>query len=82
MPPRKRREEPPFKAKKIEIRVDSELAKRAQQKALRYGGLSAVVRALLRQWVERDAITLTEDDIARENERAPKDKPKQKQTQL
>lgn len=57
----------------IRIRLDADLAAKAKKKALRYGGLSAVVRAFLRAWVERGAM-FTEDDIARENERAPKTK--------
>ena len=66
------REAPPGKEEQIKVRLDSDLVARAKQKALRYGGLSAVVRALLRAWVERDIITW--DDIAVENLRAAKRK--------
>ena len=57
----------------IKIRLDADLAAKAKKKALRYGGLSAVIRAFLRAWVERGGM-VSEDDIARENERAPKTK--------
>ena len=66
------REAPPGKGEEIKIRIDSALVAQAKQKALRYGGLSAVVRALLRAWVERDIIEW--DDIAVENLRAAKRK--------
>lgn len=64
------REAPPGKDEEIKVKLDSDLAARAKQKALRYGGLSAVVRALLRAWIERDIIA--DDDIAVENLRAAK----------
>jgi Arc/MetJ-type ribon-helix-helix transcriptional regulator len=66
------RQAPPGKDEEIKVKLDSELAAQAKQKALRYGGLSAVVRALLRAWVERDIIEW--DDIAVENLRAAKRK--------
>jgi len=66
-------EEKPPKEEKLQIRIDVELARRARKKALRYGGLSAVVRALLRAWLERDDL-IAWDAIARENERASKRK--------
>jgi hypothetical protein len=63
---------PVGKDEEIKVRIDSALASQAKQKATRYGGLSAVVRALLRAWVERDIIGW--DDIAVENLRAAKRK--------
>lgn len=66
------REAPPSKGEEIKVRLDAELASQAKQKAVRYGGLSSVVRALLRAWVERDIIGW--DDIALENLRAAKRK--------
>ncbi len=68
------RELPLGKGEEIKVRLDSELAAQAKLKALRFGGLSPVVRALLRAWVERDIIGW--DDIAPENLRAVKRKKK------
>jgi hypothetical protein len=62
------------KDKKLIIRIETDLAETAQRKALRHGGLSAVVRALIRLWVEKDIVTA--EEIARANERASKRPPK------
>ncbi len=67
-------ESAPPKEFKLQIRMDDDLARQAMKKALRYGGLSAVVRALIRRWVEDDIIS--DDDIIRENIRAPKPQPR------
>ena len=56
------------KDKKLIIRIESDLAETAQRKALQHGGLSAVVRALIRLWVEKDIVSA--EEIARANERA------------
>lgn len=69
MPGRPRESAKP-KDRQLIIRIESELAEAAHRKALQHGGLSAVVRALLRLWVEKNIVT--PEEIARANERAPR----------
>jgi hypothetical protein len=48
----------------IQLRLDAELAQKVVKKASQYGGMSVVIRALLRRWVEDDI--LSAEDIVRE----------------
>ena len=64
---------PPHKTRRVVFMIDEELTIRAIRKSRQFGSLAAVVRALLRAWVE-GRITLTPDSIARENERALRQK--------
>jgi len=48
----------------LQVRLDSGLAADVRQKSRRYGGASAVVRALLRRWVKEDIISA--DDVLAE----------------
>jgi Arc/MetJ family transcription regulator len=41
----------------LQVRIDADLLAEVQKKAERFGGASAVVRALLRRWVEEDIVT-------------------------
>jgi hypothetical protein len=61
--------QPPPKEVKLQVRIDAELAALIAQKAQRYGGVSAVVRALLRRWAHEDIVTA--DDVLAELARAP-----------
>jgi hypothetical protein len=56
---------------RIGLRVDAELFRAAYEKALQYGGLSAVIRAMLRKFVE-GTINFDLEDLADENRRAQK----------
>jgi Arc/MetJ-type ribon-helix-helix transcriptional regulator len=67
---------PAPKEVKLQIRLDAELADRVAAKARRYGGASAVVRALLRRWVEQDIVTV--DDVLAEVNRAQQRRPRRK----
>jgi antitoxin component of RelBE/YafQ-DinJ toxin-antitoxin module len=58
---------------RIGLRVDADLYRAAYEKALQYGGLSAVIRAMLRKFVKGEA-NFDIDDLADENRRAPKGK--------
>ena len=60
---------PPRKSQRLDMLIDEELAVRAIRKSRQFGSLAAVVRALLRAWVEGH-IVLHPDAIGRENERA------------
>jgi len=66
---------PPRKNQRLDMLIDEELAARAIRKSRQFGSLAAVVRALLRAWVEGQII-LHPDAIARENERAKRTKEK------
>ena len=67
-------EEPPkHKDAKFELRLDPELKKAALIKARKHGGLSAVLRALLRLWMDEQ---IDPELIGQEHRRAPKRKPK------
>jgi len=55
----------------INLRVSADLYRAAYQKALRSGGLSAVIRAMLRKFVE-GTINFDLDGLADENRRAAK----------
>jgi Arc/MetJ family transcription regulator len=61
-------DEPAPKDVKVQIRIDAELAAQVGAKARRYGGLSAVIRALLRRWAREDIIT--PDEVLAEVSRA------------
>jgi hypothetical protein len=54
---------------KFQIRLDTELAEQAREKAAKSGGLAPVIRALLRRWLQEDLVSF--EDIARELPRAP-----------
>ncbi len=58
---------------RINLRVDADLYRAAYEKALQYGGLSAVIRAMLRKFV-KGKINFDLDDLADENRRAQKRK--------
>jgi hypothetical protein len=53
---------------KLQVRIGEELYEAAMEKAERLGGVSAVVRALLRQWVEGGPMPSDADILA---ERVP-----------
>jgi hypothetical protein len=65
---------PPAKQVKFQIRLDADLADKAIDKAAPMGGLSAVVRAMLRRWVE-SGIEIAQDDVVRELIHAPRTQP-------
>ena len=50
----------PRKQAVIQVRLDDELAKTVAEKANQYGGMSVVIRALLRRWVKDDIISASE----------------------
>jgi len=52
----------------LQVRLDAELAEQVKEKSRRFGGASAVVRALLRRWVKQDIISA--DDVLAEIGRA------------
>ncbi len=54
----------PPKQAVIQIRLDDDLARAVAEKAAQYGGMSPVIRALLRRWVKEDLIG--PEDIVRE----------------
>ena len=70
---------PNQKDNELKIRIDAEMARQAKFKAAAYGGLSVVIRALLRAWLDSGRVTLTAEDILREHNRAPKS-PRKKKT--
>jgi hypothetical protein len=55
----------------INLRVDEALYQAAVEKALQYGGLSPVVRAMLRKFI-KGAANFDMEDLADENRRASK----------
>jgi hypothetical protein len=63
---------PPLpKSKYLNLRIDAELYALASKLAGPFGGLSAVMRALLRLFVS-GAVTLTSEHILQEHRRSPK----------
>jgi hypothetical protein len=62
---------PDVRDERINLRVSADLYRAAYQKALRYGGLSAVIRAMLRKFVE-GTINFDLEALDDENRRAPK----------
>jgi hypothetical protein len=60
---------PAQKEVKLQIRLDAELHRAALKRASEVGSLSAVIRALLRKWLDDGG--LTDDDILREMMSAP-----------
>ena len=66
-----RKQAPKHKDERIEVRVDPDLKRRALKKAKKYGGLGAVLRALLRLWLDG---SIDPDLIKPEKRRAPKRK--------
>ena len=70
----------PPKEDTILVRLDSELATKVREKASRYGSPSAVVRALLRRWVQRDDLTADEvlAEVGRGQPRPPRPPAKRK----
>lgn len=69
MPKPDKTNQPAPKEVKLQVRIDAELAELITEKARRYGGVSAVVRALLRRWAYEDIVTA--DDVLAELTRAP-----------
>lgn len=63
--------------KKINLRLDSELYDQAMGKASGYGGLSAVIRAMLRKFVKGQQ-NFDIEDLAEENMPASKPRPPRK----
>ena len=63
----------PKRDRHLNVRVDDNLYKAALDKAKPYGGLSVVVRAMLRAFTSGER-NFAIDDIARENTPAPKPK--------
>jgi hypothetical protein len=66
----------PPKEDTLLVRLDAELAEKVREKASRFGGTSAVIRALLRRWVEQDIVSA--DDVLAEIGRGqqPRRKPR------
>ncbi len=62
---------PPPKQVKVQIRLDAALADKAADKAAPLGGLSAVIRAMLRRWVEKGGV-ISDDDVISELIHAPR----------
>ena len=59
------------KDERLDVRLDPELARLVKQKAKSRGwALGAVVRSLLRLWVDEDIVSA--EDVGRETERAPR----------
>ena len=56
------------------VRLDPEMAAKVRHKARRYGGASAVIRALLRRWLEQDIVTAA--DVLAETQRAQERRPR------
>ena len=67
---------PPRKDKHLDVRIDADLYEKAKERARPFGGLSAVIRAMLRLFAQGER-NFDIEDVARENERAPK-KPRKK----
>lgn len=66
----------PPKKDTLLVRLDPELAEKVREKAGRSGGTSAVIRALLRRWLEQDLVT--PDDILAETARAQERRPRRR----
>jgi hypothetical protein len=62
---------PAPREQRINLRIDFDLYQAAYQKALQYGGLSAVIRAMLRKFVKGKP-NFDIADLADENRRAAK----------
>jgi hypothetical protein len=62
---------PTIREERINLRVSVDLYRAAYEKALQYGGLSAVIRAMLRKFVS-GTINFELEDLADENRRAKK----------
>jgi len=58
----------PHKEELLQVRLDADLAEQVRDKAQRYGGASAVIRALLRRWVKQDIVSA--DEVLAEVNRA------------
>ena len=71
MPAKKTAQRPAIREERINLRVSVELYRAAYEKALQYGGLSAVIRAMLRKFI-KGAVNFDMEDLADENRRAPK----------
>jgi hypothetical protein len=69
--PKAARTVPPPKQAVFQIRLDAALVEKAQDKAQPLGGLSAVIRAMLRRWVESGGV-ITDDEILQELIAAPR----------
>jgi|GEM_PF-3731941 len=61
----------PRREERIAFRLSADLYRAAYEKALQYGGLSAVIRAMLRKFVS-GTVNFDIEDLADENRRAPK----------
>lgn len=71
---------PPPRDKQINIRIDEDLYLRAKDRAKFMGGISAVVRAMLRMFAEGER-NFDVDDLSREVSKAPpKSRKKKKST--
>ncbi len=62
---------PAAREERINLRVGADLYRAAYEKALQYGGLSAVIRAMLRKFV-KGSVNFDMEDLADENRRAQK----------
>lgn len=57
----------PHRGKMMHVRIDAELFLAAMKKARRYGGISPVVRALLRRFVASAELNFDLADLEQEN---------------
>jgi hypothetical protein len=69
--PKRSKTVPEHKQAVLQIRLDPVLAKEAAEKAQPLGGLSAVIRAMLRRWVESGGV-ITDNDVLQELVAAPR----------
>lgn len=68
-------EPPKHKDEKFQVRLDPDMAREAKERAAPHGGLSAVIRALIRLWLDEG---IDPNAIGQETRQAPKRKKKQK----
>lgn len=73
----KPRQMPAPKQAVFQIRLDAALAEKAAVKAQPLGGLSAVIRAMLRRWVETGGV-ITDDEVLQELIHAPRKPPQRR----
>ena len=63
--------EPPHRYKRLNVRIDEETYETLQEKASVHGGISAVIRAMIRTFI-RGKRNFALEDLAEEHKRAPK----------
>lgn len=64
--------QPPKRGKHLTIRIDEDLYEKANERARFFGGLSAVMRAMLRMFASGEN-NFDPEDLAEENTRAKKE---------